>query len=49
MTDLQQLKAVKMATARKHVKNYSSMGRKGRDGREAQLVSACILTMSPKS
>jgi hypothetical protein len=28
-----------MANARKQVKNYSSVGRKGRDGKEAQLVS----------
>jgi hypothetical protein len=49
MTDLQQQKAVKMASARRYVKNYSSMGRKGRDGREAQLVSACVLSMSQKS
>jgi hypothetical protein len=49
MTDLQQQKAVKMAIARRYVKNYSSVGRKGKDGREAQLVSACILTMSRKS
>jgi hypothetical protein len=38
-----------MASARRYVKNYSSVGRKGKDGREAQLVSACILTMSRKS
>jgi hypothetical protein len=28
-----------MVNARKQVKNYSSIGRKGRDGKEAQLVS----------
>jgi hypothetical protein len=28
-----------MATARRQVKNYSSVGRKGRDGKEAQLIS----------
>jgi hypothetical protein len=38
MTDLQQEKVAKMANARKQVKNYSSVGRKGRDGLEAQLV-----------
>jgi hypothetical protein len=35
MMDLQQQKAVKMASAKTHMKNYSSVGRKGRDGREA--------------
>jgi hypothetical protein len=38
-SDLQQEKAAKMATARRQVKNYSSVGRKGRDRKEVQLVS----------
>lgn len=39
-TELQQAKAAKMATARAHVKNYSSTGRKGKAGKEAALVSS---------
>jgi hypothetical protein len=46
MTDLQQEKAVKMANPRRQVWNYSSVDRKGRDGKEAQLVSAIRFLLS---
>ena len=38
-TDAQKLKAQKMAKARKSVKNYTLIGRKGKAGREALAVS----------
>jgi hypothetical protein len=46
MTDLQQEKAIKMADARRQVRNFSSVGRKGRDGKEVQLVSAIRFLLS---
>jgi hypothetical protein len=36
--DLHREKSAKMASARRHVKNYSTVGRKGRAGLEAKLV-----------
>ena len=41
-TDKQLKKAATMAHARRQVKNYSSVGRKGRAGKEASLVSVII-------
>jgi hypothetical protein len=35
-----------MANARREVRNYSSVDRKGRDGKEAQLVSAIRFLLS---
>jgi hypothetical protein len=46
MTDLQQEKVEKMANAMWQVKNYSSVGRKCRGEREAQLVSVFLLSES---
>ena len=48
MIDIQQQKAAKMADVKKHMKNYSSVGRKCRDGKEAQLVRACPVSVLQK-
>jgi hypothetical protein len=37
-SDLHREKSAKMASARRHIKNYSTVGRKGRAGLEAKLV-----------